>query len=137
MLKGGCFCGYIRYEAAGTPFQESNCHCSICRRTTGAAFVTWFSVRREAFRILSGEPSRFQSTTQAARSFCPRCGTQLTFEHRDFPDEIDVTMCSLDDPRSLPPKAHIHASSRLPWVQLGDGLPAFPEQWEDSSRTPI
>ena len=43
MLTGGCFCGAIRYEARGTPFHESNCHCSICRRTTGAPFVTWFA----------------------------------------------------------------------------------------------
>ena len=28
MLKGGCFCGRIRYETAGTPFHETNCHCS-------------------------------------------------------------------------------------------------------------
>ena len=24
MLKGGCFCGLIRYEAAGAPFHETN-----------------------------------------------------------------------------------------------------------------
>ena len=24
MLKGGCFCGRIRYEALGTPFHETN-----------------------------------------------------------------------------------------------------------------
>jgi hypothetical protein len=24
------------------PFNETNCHCSICRRTTGAPFVAWF-----------------------------------------------------------------------------------------------
>ena len=33
MLQGGCFCGRIRYEVTGTPFNETNCHCSICRRT--------------------------------------------------------------------------------------------------------
>jgi hypothetical protein len=56
MLKGGCFCGWIRYEAAGTPFHETSCHCSICRRTTGAPFVTWFSVPRPGFRLVRGEP---------------------------------------------------------------------------------
>ena len=127
MLKGGCFCGDIRYEAAGAAFHESNCHCSICRRTTGAPFVTWFTVNRPEFRILAGEPRQFGSTEQATRSFCPRCGTQLTFEHRDFPNEIDVTACSLDDPASLLPKMHIHASSRLPWIKLADRLPEYPE----------
>ncbi|MGH8609046.1 MAG: GFA family protein [Gammaproteobacteria bacterium] len=90
MLKGGCFCGRIRYEATGTPFHETNCHCSICRRTTGAPFVTWFSVPRSQFRLVCGEPTRFRSTAKGTRSFCPQCGTQLTFEDEDLPDEIDV-----------------------------------------------
>jgi len=130
MLKGGCFCGHVRYEASGAAFYESNCHCSICRRTTGAPFVSWFSVRRSEFRIVSGDPSRFESTAQATRSFCPRCGTQLIFEHRDFPDEIGITTSSLDDPVSVPPKRHIHVSSKLPWIKLADGLLECPESWE-------
>lgn len=125
MLKGGCYCGLIRYEAAGMPFQETNCHCSICRRTTGAPFVTWFSVPRSQFRLVCGEPRRFSSTAKATRSFCPQCGTQLTFEHEDFLDEIDVTTCSLDDPEELPPRHHIHASSKLSWVKLADELPEY------------
>ena len=82
MLKGGCFCGWIRYETEVTPFDETNCHCSICRRTTGAPFVAWFSVPRSQFRLVCGEPTRFRSTAEGTRSFCPQCGTQLTFEHQ-------------------------------------------------------
>lgn len=52
MMRGGCFYGQIRYEATGTPFHESNCHCSLCRRTTGALFVTWFSVHRSTMDSL-------------------------------------------------------------------------------------
>ena len=104
MAKGGCFCGWIRYETAATPFDETNCHCSICRRTSGAPFVAWFSVPRSQFRLVSGEPTRFESTAKATRSFCPRCGTQLTFEHEDFLDEIDVTTSNLDDPEWAPPR---------------------------------
>ncbi|HKW54523.1 MAG TPA: GFA family protein [Stellaceae bacterium] len=127
MLRGGCFCGDIRYEADGTPFNETNCHCSICRRTTGAPFVTWFSVGRAAFRFVSGTPVRFNSTDKGTRSFCSRCGAQLTFEHRDSPDEIDVTTASLDDPEAVPPRDHTRASSQLGWVKLADGLPRYPE----------
>jgi hypothetical protein len=127
-LKGGCYCGAIRYEAAGAAFNESCCHCSICRRTTGAPFVAWFSVPRERLRFVSGQPARFASTPEATRSFCPHCGTQLTFEHRDYPDEIDITTCSLDEPGRLPPKDHIHTSSKLHWIHLSDGLPAYPER---------
>lgn len=131
MLKGGCFCGRIRYEAAGTPFNETSCHCSICRRTTGAAFVTWFSVPRSQFRLVCGEPTRFQSSAKGTRSFCPRCGTQLTFEHQDLSAEIDVTTCSLDDPDALPPADHTRISSKLAWVKLADQLRAYQENRQE------
>jgi hypothetical protein len=51
----------------------------------------------------------------------------LTFEHEDFPEEIDVTTCSLDDPDALPPKDHSRASSKLSWVKLADQLPEYKE----------
>ena len=135
MLTGGCYCGHVRYEAAGAAFHESNCHCSICRRTTGAPFVSWFSVRSSEFRTVTGEPTRFESTAVATRSFCPRCGTQLIFEHRDFPDEIGVTTCSLDAPQSVPPKRHIFAGSRLPWIKLADRLPESAADWPQDDST--
>ena len=127
MLKGGCFCGAIRYEVGGTPFDETACHCSICRRTTGAPFVAWFSVLPSEFRFLQGTPARYRSSDKATRTLCPRCGTQLTFEHDDRLDEIDVTTCSLDNPDLVPPRDHTRTSSKLGWVKLGDGLPEYLE----------
>ena len=127
MLKGGCLCGGIRYEAGGTPFHLTSCHCSICRRSIGAPFVAWFSAPRFEFRFVQGMPNRFRSTSKGTRTFCPRCGTQLTFEHDDASDEIDVTTCSLDDPEHLPPEDHTRTSSKLKWVRLADGLREYRE----------
>jgi hypothetical protein len=127
MLTGGCFCGYIRFEAGGTPFHETLCHCSICRRTTGGACVAWISVPKAEFRVLSGHPASFNSTEQGTRSFCPQCGTQLTFEHTSFPEELDVTTTSLDEPEKLPPKDHTQTGTRLSWLHLDDALPQFRE----------
>ena len=127
MIQGGCFCGAIRYEADSIPFHETNCHCSICRRTSGAPFVTWFSVPKSSFKFTSGTPTYFRSTTKGSRTFCPDCGTSLTYELDDFPNEIDVTTCSLDNPDLLPPKDHTQISSKLSWLTLGDGLPAYLE----------
>jgi hypothetical protein len=127
MLKGGCFCGDIRYEAAGAPFHETNCHCSICRRTSGAPFVAWFSMSREAFRFVRGAPARFRSSAHGTRSFCAHCGTPLTFESAEHPEEIDVTTCSLDEPNAVPSKDHTRTSSKLGWVALADGLKEYPE----------
>jgi hypothetical protein len=127
MLEGGCYCGFVRYQVLGTPFYETNCHCSICRRTTGAPFVTWFTVRTAEFVFQAGDPARFSSSEHGTRSFCPRCGTQLTFQSSYTVGELDVTTCSLDDPNRVPPRDHTRTSSQLSWVELSDGLPRFSE----------
>jgi hypothetical protein len=124
-VMGGCLCGRVRYEAGGTPFHETVCHCSMCRRASGAPMIAWFSVRRDAFRLTAGAAACFASSARGTRSFCPACGTQLTFESAEHPDEIDVTTASLDEPGALPPKDHTHAGTRLPWVRLCDELPTY------------
>ena len=126
MVSGNCFCGYIRYEAGGTPFSETNCHCSICRRTSGAPFVSWFSVPVSEFRVIAGEPSSFRSSEHGTRTFCPRCGTPLTFTSTRSAAELDITTCSLENPEALPPKDHTRTSAMLGWLKLADELPEFP-----------
>ncbi|MDB5488145.1 MAG: glutathione-dependent formaldehyde-activating [Reyranella sp.] len=128
MLKGGCFCGKVRYEADGESWHATACHCSICRRTSAAPFVAWFTVKPEAFRIVAGEPRRFRSSDRATRTFCPSCGTPLTFQSESYPEEIDVTTCSLDDPEQVPPESHTWRASGLSWVKSADGLPVYPEK---------
>lgn len=130
-LSGGCLCGDVRYEASGTPTHETICHCTICRRTTGAPMVAWFSVRPADFGWSRAAPAEFRSSQVATRTFCARCGTQLTFLHDDFPDEVAITTASLDDPAQVPPRAHIFVTTKLHWLHPGDGLPEFPEERTD------
>jgi hypothetical protein len=123
MLEGGCLCGAVRYRASGTPYHITHCHCTICRRAAGAAFVSWFSVPSASFSFVRGTPARFASSAVAVRQFCLGCGTQLTFQFNATPGEIDVTLCSLDDPDRLTPEDHIHTRSRLRCIVMADGLP--------------
>jgi hypothetical protein len=88
-------------------------------------------VRPSGFRLVSGAPARFQSTARGTRTFCGRCGTQITFQDAGAPDEIDVTICSLDDPERLAPQDHTQTGSRLRWLDLADGLPEYPEGRSD------
>jgi len=48
----------------------------------GAPFVAWFSESPSEFRFVEGDPSHFRSSGKGSRSFCPHCGTQLTFQSR-------------------------------------------------------
>jgi len=121
-LTGGCLCGSVRYVASGTPYNVSHCHCSTCRRASGAAFVSWFSLRTGELSWAQGAPKRYRSSQKAQRTFCPDCGTALTYQRFDRPQEIDITVCSLDHPERLSPEDHVWTSSRLPWI-APDGLP--------------
>lgn len=125
MLNGGCYCGAIRYRVAERISHPTNCHCEICRRTTGAPCVAWFSVPSADFALLAGTPTLFRSSSHATRSFCPTCGTQLTFVDDATPGETDITIGSLDDPDSVAPHDHTFTSGKLAWLKLADGLPAY------------
>lgn len=125
MLTGGCYCGAIRYQASGPTGSHSMCHCAQCRGTTGAPGVAWFTVPRASFSFLSGTPTRFRSSDHATRSFCPACGTQLTFADDAQPGEIDVTTCSLDQPSQLPPQKEIFIASKVEWMPVNPALPQF------------
>jgi hypothetical protein len=43
-LEGGYLCGAIRYRIAARANDVAHCHCGLCRRSTGAPFVTWLTV---------------------------------------------------------------------------------------------
>ena len=134
--SGGCFCGHVRYRAGGAATEATGCHCSICRRTSGAPYVAWFTVPAASFQVVAGNPTDHRSSVHGTRTFCPRCGTPLTFRSSHTPAEIDVTTCSLDDPETVPPADHTWTSARLSWVKLTDGLPTFPGARETKPRPP-
>ena len=125
MLQGGCHCRAVRYEAAA-PRLPSLCWCADCRGTSGAPGVAWFTVDVTAFRITAGEPTRYRSSPTGERTFCPRCGTQLSFRDDATPGELDVSTCSLDDPSAVPPAEHLWVRSKPAWAPLGDALPRYP-----------
>ena len=133
-LQGGCFCGRVRYEVKGELFNRTNCHCSMCRRTSGAPFVAWFTVTQANFHWLSGQPAAFESSPGVTRAFCRDCGTALTFARSDHEGEVDITTCSLDAPAEIPPEDHTFVGSKIPWIELSDGLPQYGGA-RDSSAT--
>ena len=124
-LLGGCFCGALRYEAEGRPFNSTLCHCTDCRKASGAPAMAWFSVRREQLRWSANAPQLVRSSAHALRGFCPQCGASLVFQDDDWPDEIDIATASLDDPGQVPPRDHTFVRSRLAWMDLHDGLPEY------------
>ncbi|MEE9300160.1 MAG: GFA family protein [Alphaproteobacteria bacterium] len=122
--EGGCFCGKLRYRAEGRPLRVMHCHCTICQRVTGAPVVTWITFPTKGLSWPKGEPARLKSTASATRYFCAGCGTHLVFVI-DGAEELDVTVASLDHPEAAKPEHHIFVTTRVPWLQLSDGLPEY------------
>ena len=46
-VPGSCFCGAVRFSAQLPSLFCGHCHCSMCRRSHGAGYVTWFAVPRD------------------------------------------------------------------------------------------
>src|SRR2546422_8604105 len=63
-VPGSCFCGTVRFSARLPSLFCGHCHCSRCRRSHGAGYVTWFAVPRDALLLESGEAdlARFRSS---------------------------------------------------------------------------
>lgn len=128
-VKGSCLCGGIKYEVDGSFGRVVNCHCSMCRKATGAAFRTRAAVPTQAFRWLSGEAliSRYNSSPGETRTFCRVCGSTLPTFFRDRPDELGLPLGTLDDNPEVWPSAHVWVDSKAPWWEITDSLPQFSE----------
>jgi hypothetical protein len=92
-----------------------------CRRSAGAAFVSWASFELAGFSFTEGTPGEYRYEGRL-RTFCRSCGTSIGFWEEGLP-EIDVTLASLDEPSLFTPADHIWTEDQLPWVRLDDGLP--------------
>lgn len=133
--EGGCLCGGVRYRITGAIPPAVHCHCSMCRRSSGGTVVTWVEIPLNRFKFTQGEPKVYQSSGHARRSFCPTCGAQLTFYSSNDPECIDVTVASLDHPEAHPADRHIWTSARLPWLDVDEHLPQYPERTPPNHRS--
>jgi hypothetical protein len=124
-VPGSCLCGAVRFLAAPPTLWCAHCHCSMCRRSHGAGFVTWFAVPYAQLEIVEGADAlvRHRSSDHATRSFCGRCGSSLFFETTQHPEKIDIVLASMDGPIDREPQLHAHFSDRAEWVDVHDSLP--------------
>jgi len=67
---------------------------------------------------------------------CPRCQIALWSIYGGRPGFRIVRVCTLDEPSALPPDAHVFTRSKLPWVQLPPGVPAFEAYYDVKAAWP-
>jgi hypothetical protein len=128
-LEGGCSCGAVRYRLDSAPMFVHCCHCNDCQRQTGAAFAVNALIETDRVALLSGTPVPVAMPTDSGRPHrifrCPACQIGVWSEYGGLARLRFVRVGTLDDPSAVAPTVHIYTRSKLPWVALPEGVPAF------------
>lgn len=125
-LIGKCLCGAVEYAVADDFRYAMNCHCSNCRRATGAAFKSFAGIERDRLRILRGDDAILihGDATAAHDVRCRRCGSLLFSVVREGA-YVHVAMGALVDEPTIRPSMHIFVGSKAGWHAITDDLPRF------------
>ena len=123
LLEGGCLCGAVRYRIDSPPLWTGYCHCTSCRRSTGAPVTMFVGASTDSVTFTAGERAHFASSPGVQRGFCAQCGTPLTYEGERFAGEIHFYVSTFDEPQALRPRFHVYYEERLEWLEISDSLP--------------
>lgn len=118
-MRGRCLCGGIEFEVREAPRKLYQCHCSLCRKQSGAASSAAFVVRSDQLVWHAGQnlvssyikPSGFRS------DFCSRCGSPVPNALRST-SYVWVPAGLLGEPSSLAVAMHLFIGSKASWEPL-------------------
>jgi hypothetical protein len=136
---GGCACGALRYRLASGPMFVHCCHCLNCQRQTGSAFVINLLIEADRVEVLKGaaqprDVPRDDGSVQ--RIFrCPHCQVAIFSEYGRREVRF-VRGGTLDDPTGITPDVHIFTRSKVGWVTLPEGTPAFQVYYDRNKLWP-
>jgi len=135
-LEGGCACRAVRYRLLAAPLIVHACHCRDCQRITGSAFVINIWIERRFVETGPVLPRSFKLTAGTGKAhevfFCDACATTVWSRYHAPPgDTLFVRAGTLDRPEAVEPDVHIFTRSKLPWVVLPAGVPAFESMYGD------
>ena len=125
IFTGGCLCGAVRYESTAKPIRGVICHCSLCRRHSGAPALAFVHFPRAVFRWVGAEPKRYRSSPEAERGFCPTCGSTISMHESVLPDRVQITVGTLDEPDRVRIDDHVWTREQIAWFRIDDVLPRF------------
>jgi hypothetical protein len=139
-LEGGCACGEVRYRLDAPPMFVHCCHCLNCQKHTGSAFVINLLIEASRVALLRGTPEGTDlpanGGTPSVVSRCPRCRVAVWSVYGGRTAILFVRGGSLDTPAAVAPDVHIYTRSKLPWVRLPEGVPAFEAYYDPKALWP-
>lgn len=127
-MRGSCLCGGIRFEFPRAVTPVGLCHCSLCRKVSGAASNASIFVPRDKLIWLAGEGLRqtFALPSGWSTTFCRTCGSKAPGLHPSGGAYFVPAGCLDDDP-TLPIGGHIYVGSKASWDEIGGSAPQFQE----------
>jgi hypothetical protein len=104
------------------------CHCSRCRRRTGAACAAIGGIAADKVRITQGDEYvlKLNESTVGYVCVCKLCCSPL-FATVSGGERIHVPLGVLHGAPSRAPDHHLHVASKAACRQITDGLPQFAE----------
>lgn len=134
-LEGGCSCKAVRYKLTASPLIVHACHCRDCQRISGSAFVINIWIEKEFVQTSGAIPKSFLLEGGGGRNhevfFCRKCGAYLWSRYHRAPgDALFVRAGTLDKPEAVTPDVHVYTRSKLPWLELPRGVPAFESMYK-------
>jgi hypothetical protein len=139
-ITGHCLCGAVTItvaeEAGKHDPRVGACHCRMCQRWSGGLFLCF---RAEASAVtVTGEVTRYRSSTFAERAFCPRCGSHLWFndvEEGGVPRNYELMPGLFDTARAWPLRSEIYVDRAMNSVHLsGDHRRKTRAEYEAGNR---
>jgi hypothetical protein len=127
-LNAHCFCGAVEFSVEDAFSYAFYCHCSRCRRRTGAACAAIGGIPAEKLHIRRGQ-EHVRKLAERAGDYvgvCAQCCSPL-YSTVQGGTKIHVPLGVLDEPPSKAPDHHIQVASKARWHQICDGLPQFAE----------
>lgn len=129
MLKGSCACGRIEYTISGELIGPvTYCHCWRCRKHSGSSYGTTAGVKSADFSLVSGREllSSWQSSPGVHRFFASCCGSPIYKRDDEMPQVLGFRLGTLDSDPAQNAALHFMVGSKVPWVEIHDGLPQEP-----------
>lgn len=127
---GACPCGAVRFAMASAPYVVHACHCRDCQRLTGSAFASNAVIETDRLALLAGTVLPVSHPTPSGRGQivlrCNECQGAVWSHYGSMGDKAAfVRTGTLDSPEVCAPHVHIYTRTRLPWITLPTGIPAF------------
>ena len=118
---GSCLCGQVRWTLSARPLAINACHCTDCKKTTGATNVLMLIARSEDFSS-TGETQFYRKRADSGRELdiqrCAKCGTRMFHHNLASNALVFIAAGTLDDPSWAIPTSHIWVEKISPGVTM-------------------